>query len=194
MTEEKTVGIKDGDLIMAKDKKEDKKNEGQKVYDILKNINQAAANAWDGSHDERFIPDGETPKKVGLNREQGDLIFDSRLVDGFRVKIRDNILTVSYQAEISTKDFHKKDIKKDADDKMSEILKYLKKEYKSLAGSALSVKEVGEANILMQSMSSIRHTMNVVQNYEIKGIDATTEDEEVESQHSRFAKFVKDLK
>ena len=83
------------------------------VYDILKNINQAAANAWDGSHDERFIADKEKPRKVGLNREMGDLIFDSRLVDGFKVKIRDNILTVSYQAEISSKDFHKKDIKKD---------------------------------------------------------------------------------
>lgn len=185
--------MKDGDLIMAKDKKEDKKNDGQKVYDILKNINQAAANAWDGSHDERFLPDGEKPKKVGLGREEGDLMFQSRLVDGFRVKVRDNVLTISYQTEISTKEFHKKDIKKDAEDKMSEILKYLKKEYKSLSGKALSVKEVGEINILMQSMSSIRHTMNVVQNYEIKGIDAA-EDKEVEDQHSRFAKFVKDLK
>ena len=187
--DEKNAGIKDGDQ-MADNKKEN----GQKVYDILKNINQAAANAWDGSHDERFITDKEKPRKVGLNREMGDLIFDSRLVDGFKVKVRDNVLTVSYQAEISSKDFHKKDIKKDAEDKMQEILKYLKKEYKSLSGSALSVKELGDVNILMQSLSSIRHTMNVVQNYEIKGIDATEEDEEVESQHKRFEKFVKDLK
>ena len=25
------------------------------VYDIIKGINQAAANAWDGSHDKRFV-------------------------------------------------------------------------------------------------------------------------------------------
>ena len=48
------------------------------VYDIVRGINQAAANAYDGSHDERFVEEGED-KPVGLKREQGCAINDSRV-------------------------------------------------------------------------------------------------------------------
>ena len=54
------------------------------VLDIVRDISQAAANANDGSHDERFALDGEA-KKVGLKREEGDALTDSRVIDGFGV-------------------------------------------------------------------------------------------------------------
>jgi len=34
------------------------------VYDIIKGLNQAAANAYDGSHDKRFTADGKEKKLV----------------------------------------------------------------------------------------------------------------------------------
>ena len=40
------------------------------VYDIVKGINQAAANAYDGAHDARFRVDGQDDP-IGLKREKG---------------------------------------------------------------------------------------------------------------------------
>ena len=47
------------------------------VYDVLKGIHQAAANAYDGAHDEKISHDGKA-RKAGLNREEGDVVLDSR--------------------------------------------------------------------------------------------------------------------
>ena len=44
--------------------------------EIARGIAQAAANASDGSHHERYSLHAET-KEVGLRREQGDPILDS---------------------------------------------------------------------------------------------------------------------
>ena len=48
---------------------------------IVQGIAQAAANAYDGSHDERYAADGKA-RKIGLNREEGDPILDKRVIDG----------------------------------------------------------------------------------------------------------------
>jgi len=53
------------------------------TLEIIQGINQAAANAYDGAHDERFV-DGDA-KKVGLSREEGCPIIDSRVSDGFGI-------------------------------------------------------------------------------------------------------------
>ena len=47
------------------------------ILDIIKGLNQAAANAYDGALDEN-----NEPLLVGLNREEGDPIIDSRVMDG----------------------------------------------------------------------------------------------------------------
>ena len=75
------------------------------VYDIVKGINQAAANAWDGSHDEKFVAEGDE-KVVGLKREQGCPLNDSRVMDGFNVRMSGPKLIVSYQSEMPVSDFH----------------------------------------------------------------------------------------
>jgi len=74
------------------------------VYEIIQGINQAAANAYDGAHDERYSHDGKA-RKAGLKREEGDPITDSRVMDGFNVRLSGNKLVLSYQAEITMKDF-----------------------------------------------------------------------------------------
>ena len=63
------------------------------VLDIINGISQAAANAYDGSHDERYTADGEA-RKVGLKREEGDPILDSREMDGFNIKYYGNKICV----------------------------------------------------------------------------------------------------
>ena len=75
LRDEKLVGKKDGDLKMAE----------STTLQIIQGLSQAAANAYDGVHDERFSLDGQV-RKVGLKREEGCPIMDSRVNDGFSVK------------------------------------------------------------------------------------------------------------
>jgi len=79
------------------------------VLDIVKGISQAAANGYDGSQDEKYSFDGEE-RKIGLKREEGDPIVDSRVVDGFGVAFHGNLLNISYQSDIRLKDIIKLEI------------------------------------------------------------------------------------
>ena len=65
------------------------------VLEIVRGIAQAASNAYDGAHDERFVRKGED-KKVGLKREEGCPINDSRVMDGFNVRLHGDKLILSY--------------------------------------------------------------------------------------------------
>ena len=69
------------------------------TLEIIQGLAQAAANAWDGAHDERFTLDGQV-RKVGLNREEGCPIMDKRVVDGFSVKFYGNKVCINYQSDI----------------------------------------------------------------------------------------------
>ena len=75
------------------------------VLDIINGISQAAANAYDGSHDERYTADGEA-RKVGLKREEGDPILDSRVMDGFNVRFYGNMMCLTYMSEVQLKKVH----------------------------------------------------------------------------------------
>ena len=90
------------------------------VYEIIKGINQAAANAYDGSHDKRFVVDGED-KGVGLRREEGCPIHDSRVIDGFKVRISGPKLIVTYQSELPMKSFHNTKM----DDEIEQVIRIL---------------------------------------------------------------------
>ena len=98
------------------------------VYEIIQGINQAAANAYDGSD-----------AKVGRDREQGDLILDRRVIDGFKVIIMGPILRITYQAEVRLKDVKDKGFEDSIVSKLKDIVKFLKKEYKSITGDTLTL-------------------------------------------------------
>ena len=50
------------------------------VLDIINGISQAAANSYDGAHDERMAADGEA-RTAGLKREKGDMNLEARVMD-----------------------------------------------------------------------------------------------------------------
>ena len=101
------------------------------VLDIVRGISQAAANAYDGSQDEKYSLDGEA-RKIGLKREEGDPIIDSRVVDGFNVRMSGPILTISYQSDIKLKDVYAGDIEADVEEMIQNVANFLKKEYKKI--------------------------------------------------------------
>jgi hypothetical protein len=140
------------------------------VYDIIQGINQAAANAYDGAHDKKYSHDGKA-RKAGLKREEGDCIIDSRVMDGFNVRVSGNKLVLSYQSEITMKDFHDNSFEDDVRSSLNDIVKYLKKEYKSITGNSLSLAEKGKVDIHAQSMSRKRNWVQATQTFKIGGMN-----------------------
>ena len=125
------------------------------VYDIIKGINQAAANAYDGSHDASLQADGKA-RDAGLTRQDGHYINDRRVMDGFKVSIHGPILRVNYQAEVRIKDVQKNDFEDQIASHLEDIVKFLKKEYKNLTNEALTLTADGPCSMMLQNMSKIR--------------------------------------
>ena len=139
------------------------------VYEIIKGINQAAANAYDGSQYERYSYDGEA-KTCGLRREEGDPIIDSRVMDGFKVRISGPKLIVSYQSEMPIKSFHNSKLDDEIESIYADIAKFLKKEYKSITGDTLALKSDGPCEVFLQNMSRIRTWCQCKKVYTIGGL------------------------
>ena len=159
----------------------------QKTLDIVRGIAQAAANAYDGAHDEN----GE-PVKVGLRREMGNPIIDSRVVDGFKVKIDGSRLIVLYQSDIKLRDVYSTNYEDVINSAFGDIAKYLKKEYKKITGNSLSLKDAGDPDILIQKTSKVRVWCQATKVYKIGGLDGV-EDRLAPSEDrldSEFRKFL----
>ena len=144
------------------------------VLDIVRGISQAAANAYDGSQDEKYSLDGEA-RKIGLKREEGDAIIDSRVVDGFNVRMSGPILTISYQSDIKLKDVYAGDIEADVDEMIENVASFLKKEYKKVTGDTLSLSAEGEVDVLVLNTSKVRVFVTGKKNYKVGNLDGVLE-------------------
>ena len=144
------------------------------VLDIVRGISQAAANAYDGSQDEKYSLDGEA-RKIGLKREEGDPIIDSRVVDGFNVRMSGPILTISYQSDIKLKDVYAGDIEAEVDEMIENVAAFLKKEYKKVTGDALSLSADGEVDVLVQNTSKVRVFVVGKKNYKVGNLEGVLE-------------------
>ncbi len=113
----------------------------------IKGINQAAANAEDGAHNERFVT-GDA-KEIGLNRETGDPIIDSRVSDGFGIKIIGDKLQINYEANVRLKDVYSGGFEEECDRKLVAIADFLKKEFKVITGKSLSLTAEGECKCIV---------------------------------------------
>ena len=142
------------------------------VYDIVRGINQAAANAYDGNHDSRFRTDGQDDL-IGLKREEGCALNDSRVMDGFKVRIAGPVLIVSYQSEMPIRSFHNTKLGDEMESTFADIVKYLKKEYKNINNEALSLTPLGPCDILLQNMSKVRTWVQCHKNYKIGNMGDT---------------------
>ena len=81
---------------------------------IVTALQQAAANAYDGSHDEKFTGK-DLAKEIGLKREEGCAIKDSRVIDGFNVRVLGNTVMLSYHTECTAKQSHNPQLVSDID-------------------------------------------------------------------------------
>jgi len=140
------------------------------VLDIVRGISQAAANAYDGSQYDNYSFDGEA-RKIGLKREEGDPITDSRVVDGFGVKFHGNVLCISYQSDIKLKDVYAGDIEAEVEEMIQNVANFLKKEYKKITGDSLTLTAEGEVDVLVQNTSKVRVFVTGKRHYKVGNLD-----------------------
>ena len=161
------------------------------VLDIVRGISQAAANAYDGSHDERYTADGEA-RKVGLKREEKDSVLESRDIDGFTVRFRGDKLIIMYQSDVKLQEVHENGFENDVTGMVKNIASYLKKEYKKITGDTLTLTKDGDPDILVQSVSRQRSYVCATCSYKIGNMKGTEAVEEGSSSKERLDKITKD--
>ena len=119
------------------------------ILDVIKGLSQAASNAYDGYDN--------MDDKIGLKREEGHPILDSRVIDGFKVKFSADQMIVTYHSEVLMKEIHPRaQFENEIERKFGDIIKYLKKEYRKVMKSSVTLNEIAEADIMVQSTSRVR--------------------------------------
>ena len=139
------------------------------TLEIIRGLAQAAANGYDGEHDERYALDGEV-KKVGLRREEGCPIMDKRVNDGFGVKFYADSICITYQSDVPIKSVQDPKFEQETERMLNEIKKFLQKEYKVVTGNGITLTKKGDPKILVQTTSRLRTWVQAYQHYKISGI------------------------
>ena len=159
--------------------------------EVMRAIGQAAANAYDSALD-----DGGKPVVVGLDRDKGNSIIDSRIADGFKVKMVGKNLLISYQSDVFLKDVHANNFEGELERKMSAIVTYLKKEFKKSTKQALRLKDLGEVDALVQQTSRVRVFVIATKTYEIGNyttVDAVKGDTNIKDLNNRLEEGFQDF-
>ena len=162
-----------------------------KIQQIIQGIAAAMANSYDGATDENGAP-----IKIGLRREEGDPVLDSRVMDGFGCKIQGDLLVVKYSTEENIKGLRGihhmglEKYQKEIEQRMADIIKFIKKEAKKATGANVNLKLDGEIDILIQPMNKLRTMVSAVGMYKIGGMKAQ-EDPKPEGKTRNEADFYK---
>lgn len=142
------------------------------TLEIINGISQVLAKGYDGALDEN-----DEPVKIGLKREEGDPLIDSRVVDGFGVKFEGNKICITYSSEIKLKEVYGGSLEDDVSSKISDIAKFLKKEYKSLTKTGLSLTASGDVECFVQPLSRVRTLVTAKQRFDIGGVKSESIDQ-----------------
>jgi len=137
----------------------------KETLDVIRGIAQACADAYDGAVDEK----GE-PFKIGLKREEGHPVYDSRVLDGFKCKLEGSFLVINYQSDIKLKEVYSGNFENEIERTISDVASFIKKRYKKNTGNSLSLTADDEADILVQSTSRVRVFVNAQKRYKIGGV------------------------
>ena len=161
------------------------------TLEVIEAISQAAANiGYDGAHDESFSHDG-TARSAGLRREEGHMINDRRVIDGFGVKFMGDKLCITYHGEVQLKEVYANGFESGIDQTIADVANLLKKEYKAITGNTLSLTKDGESDILVQNRSRVWTWVQAQCMFKIGGLNevVAVEDEE-DSLRDRFKDFL----
>ena len=137
----------------------------QANYEIIQGVMQAAADSYDGAFDEK----GQ-PLDIGLKREKGHPVLDSRQMDGFKCKIDGSHLQITYHSDIKLKDVYGGKFENELEQTMADIANHLKKRYKTLTGKSLRLVPAGEVDAVVEKTSKVRVFVVAKKVYRIPGL------------------------
>ena len=141
----------------------------KETLEIIRGLSQAAANAYDGAHDERFSLDGQQ-RQVGLMREEGCPIMDKRVIDGFKVKFYGDSIIINYQSDVMMRNLKNDNFENEIARTINEVKKFLQKEYKAVTGNSVSLTKKGEPQIIVQTTSRVRTFVQAYQHFKVGGL------------------------
>ena len=139
----------------------------EKTLKVIEGIAQAAADSYDGALDEN----GEVIK-IGLKREEGNPLLNSRMMDGFKVRCSGSTMICTYQSQIKLRDVYATKFENELEQTMADIVKHLKKKYKQITGNTLGLKAQGEVDALVQKLNNNLIFVVAKKAYKISGMDA----------------------
>ena len=141
----------------------------QKDLEIIRNIAQAASNiTYDGATDEKY-----EPHNIGLKRDEGHLVLDSRTIDGFKVKMTGNQLVITYSIEQKLSDVYAQKLQQEMDAIIDKCASYLKGEYRKISGKNLRLSPVGDVDVMVTYISRVRTCVYAYRVYKIASLKDT---------------------
>lgn len=132
------------------------------VMEIVSGLSNAISNTHDGALDEN----GD-PIKFGLRREKEVPITDKRVMDGFSIRLEGNKMCVYYNGEVTMKEVQAPGFEDEIKSIVVEVVKHLKKKFRSHVGEALQLKEDGDFVAEVQNMSRVRSWVTAKQLYTV---------------------------
>jgi hypothetical protein len=141
------------------------------TLEIINGISQVLSNSYDGALD----ASGE-PVKIGLRREEGNPLIDSRVMDGFGAHINGDRLHIKYHAEIPLKEVHSNGFEGEMESMVEKVKSFIQKEYKKVTKSSISLSEPSEVDVLVEYVSRIRCSVKVHKCYKIGGVQSESND------------------
>ena len=99
-------------------------------------------------------------------------------MDGFKIRFAGNIMSLTYMSEVQLKQVHETGFENEVQSTISEIVKFLKKEYRKITGSSVTLTQVEEADIRVESTSNVRSFLTAIQNFTVGGLDEAMNNEE----------------
>jgi len=137
----------------------------QATLEIIQGLAQAAAESYDGASD----AEGQ-PLDIGLKREKGHPVLDSRQIDGFRVKIEGTNAMITYHSEIKLRDVYATKFEVELEQTMADIASHLKKSYKRITGKTLRMTPAGEVDAIVEKISKVRLHVVAKKVYKLGGL------------------------
>jgi len=135
------------------------------VYEIIQGLSQAAANAYDGALDEN----GEAVE-VGLQREDGRPLIDKRVMDGFNINFNGNMMCLGYHSEVQLREVYANGFESEVEQRIADVVKFLKKEYKKITGSGVTLSKHGEIDVRVENSSRVRSWVTAKMYYKVGGL------------------------
>ena len=133
------------------------------MIDVIKGIQQAAENGQD-------LPYGRSDTGV-LKREEGHLINDSRVIDGFKVKIAGDLLIIVYNSVVGIESALEDNYESDLENILDQLSTFIKKEYKKITDKSLTLTAEKESfQARFSQASNVRMIVHATKAYKISGV------------------------